>query len=620
MRLAYAIVIGLVLVSLSAFTLASVWGLSVISICSSLLVSFLIPFIWIRKFYRTVVDDIHQCYLGAKSSLLSPTKQSLVAIAFGSGTTAFLAFVFWSGFFERNRAIITKMVDNYSDLALHIGIINGFVFGENFSVEHPAMAGVKLTYPFLVDFHAALLVRLGLPLSTAFFLQNMFIAFALVTLFVWFARQLTQSAAAGRLALILLFFNGGLGWTMLFREAQTTPGGLFALLANLPHDYSSFENLYRFNNCLLYWFVPMRSMLLATPMLSAVWILWIETLRRWRAEPEKKQNRILAAAGVITGLMPLVHAHSYVALMASASILALVFKRWREWGVFMVIATALAIPQIIFVTAGAQVHLDKFLGWEFGWERRGNNFLWYWFLNTGFFIPLLVIALTRLRRKDEQTRDSLLFFIPFILWFILPNVLKLAPWIWDNIKVLYIWFLGSVPFVAALLVEGWQRGRKWRFVVVVLFVSLTLSSGLDFYRLFTATPDQEVYSSADVEFGDLIRRKTAPKSLILSAPVHNSHVLLTGRRLFVGYPGLIWTHGLSFDGYEQVLLSVYQGTSDAEQILKNHEIEYVLVTIKEITWAKDRHFTINMDFLNRFAYDEFIDPVFKQSYRLYSVK
>src|SRR4029079_13467677 len=109
--------------------------------------------------------------------------------------------------------------------------------------------------------------------------------------------------------------------------------------------------------------------------------------------------------------------------------------------------------------------------------------------------------------------------------------------------------------------------------VVVLFVSLTLSSALDFYRLFTAMPDQEVYSSADVEFGDLIRKKTAPKSLIMSAPVHNSHVLLTGRRLFAGYPGLIWTHGLSFDGYEQVLFSVYQGTSDADQVLQDSKIE-----------------------------------------------
>jgi hypothetical protein len=619
-RLAFAIVTGVVGVSLIAFTLASVWGLSAISICSSVLASFLIPFIWTRKLHRNVVDDIHQSYLAAKSSLSSPSKQSVAAVALGYTTMVFLAFVFWYGLFDRNRAIITRMIDNYADLALHMGIINGFVFGENFPVEHPAMAGVKLTYPFIVDFHGALLVKLGLPLSTAFFLQNMFIAFALVTLFVWFARQLTRNQTAGWLALVLLFFNGGLGWTMLFREAQTTPGGLLALLAHLPHDYSSFENLYRFNNSLIYWFVPMRSMLLATPMLCAVWILWIEALRRWRAEPEKRQTRILAAAGVITGLMPLVHAHSYVALMASAGILALVFRRWREWAVFMVIAAALAMPQIILVTAGGQVHVDKFIAWEFGWEKRQNNFVWYWFLNTGLFIPLLVIALVRLRRKDRLSRDSLLFFIPFILWFIVPNVLKLAPWIWDNIKILYIWFLGSIPFVAALLVEGWQRGRKWRLAVVVLFVSLTLSGALDFYRLFTVMPDQEVYSREDLEFGDLIRMKTAPKSLIMSAPVHNSHVLLTGRRLFVGYPGTLWTHGLSFDGYEEALFSVYQGRPDAEQILKNRKIEYVLLTIKELTWAKDLHFTINTDFLSRFSYDEFIDPVFGQSYRIYLVK
>src|SRR4029079_15973300 len=103
--------------------------------CLSLLASFLIPFFWTRKIRRSVINDIHESYQAAKSSLLSPSKQSLVAIAFGVGTMVFLAFVFWYGFFDRNRAIITKMIDNYADLALHIGIITRFGFGENFSLN-----------------------------------------------------------------------------------------------------------------------------------------------------------------------------------------------------------------------------------------------------------------------------------------------------------------------------------------------------------------------------------------------------------------------------------------------------------------------------------------------------
>src|SRR5436190_4569097 len=118
-RLAFAIVTGVVGVSLIAFTLASVWGLSAITICSSALASFLIPLVWTRKVHRNVIDDIHQCYLAAKSSPSSWSKQSLVALSFGFATMGFLAFVFWCGVFDRNRAIITKMVDNYADLALH---------------------------------------------------------------------------------------------------------------------------------------------------------------------------------------------------------------------------------------------------------------------------------------------------------------------------------------------------------------------------------------------------------------------------------------------------------------------------------------------------------------------
>jgi len=37
------------------------------------------------------------------------------------------------------------------------------------------------------------------------------------------------------------------------------------------------------------------------------------------------------------------------------------------------------------------------------------------------------------------------FFLPFTLCFIIPNVMKMAPWIWDNIKVLFYWWLASAP-------------------------------------------------------------------------------------------------------------------------------------------------------------------------------
>ncbi|WP_413290887.1 hypothetical protein [Bdellovibrio sp. HCB337] len=595
-RLAFAIVLGVVIVSLTAYILALVWALSTTSILIAVLISFFGPLAFIRKF-KTGDSFSFRSHLGA---LLG-----------GTAVMTFLAFVFAQGVYEQDRAIVTKMVDNYADLALHVGIINGFAFGENFPAEHPALAGVRLSYPFIVDFHAALLVKLGLSLQASFFLQNIFIAFALVILFICFVQKLTQNRAAGWVALVLLFFNGGLGWTMLFQENSAR---------FLSHDYSSFENLYRFNNSLIYWLVPMRSMLLITPMLCAVWLLWLEGIRYWLEQPTEKKTRLFAAAGAFTGLMPLVHAHSYMAIMASAGLFALMYRRWKEWVFFFVPALVLAIPQILLVTTGGGVQASKFLAFEFGWTKEHHGFIWYWFLNTGFFIPLLVAALIYLRRTQKISKDAVMFYAPFVFFFVVPNVLKLAPWIWDNIKILYVWFLGSLPFVAMLLVVAWQKGRAWRLGAGVLFVTLTLSSVLDFVRLFTKAPDLVVYSKEDLQFGDLLQQETATKSLIMSAPVHNSHVLLAGRRLYAGYPGVLWTHGLSIDGIEDEIMAVYQGGPKAEDILRNRKIEYLLVTPKEITWAKDRGFSINTDFLSRFPYQEFKDSVYGWDYRLYKIQ
>ena len=76
-------------------------------------------------------------------------------------------------------------------------------------------------------------------------------------------------------------------------------------------------------------------------------------------------------------------------------------------------------------------------------------------------------------------RRVLIFYLPFTLCFIVPNFLKMAPWIWDNIKVLYYWWLASAPLVALLLARLWQQGPIRRIIAVLLFVCVTLAGALD---------------------------------------------------------------------------------------------------------------------------------------------
>ena len=107
-----------------------------------------------------------------------------------------------------------------------------------------------------------------------------------------------------------------------------------------------------------------------------------------------------------------------------------------------------------------------FFGWEFGWDHGETAIGWFWFVNTGLFIPLAVLGLLLAGASPPlASRSLLLFTAAFLAWFIVPNVMKLAPWVWDNIKVLFYWFVGFTPLVAlrALAVVPVRAGPAvWR--------------------------------------------------------------------------------------------------------------------------------------------------------------
>jgi len=46
----------------------------------------------------------------------------------------------------------------------------------------------------------------------------------------------------------------------------------------------------------------------------------------------------MIGAGVAAGLLPLVHAHSFVVVMAMGACLAVLQLRWRDWLTFFVVA------------------------------------------------------------------------------------------------------------------------------------------------------------------------------------------------------------------------------------------------------------------------------------------
>jgi hypothetical protein len=519
--------------------------------------------------------------------------------------------VFAKAVFFHPDGLYTGVTNNYGDLPLHLQIIFSFSQGRNFPTQDPIFSGVRFAYPFLADLMAAMIKQAGASLIAAIWLENMVLAVALLGLLHYLTSVLTKDKLAGFLAPLLVLFSGGLGWYLLLSDARTSDSGLLGLVRKLPHDYTILmDPLFRWGNSFTSLFVTQRSILMGAPIVLVILLQW------WRSLSPESEEEItgagvlprMLAAGIMAGMLPLIHAHSFMVVMMVAGCLVFLFPRWRAWLAFFVPALLIAAPEMWWTTHGSGVRLQAFLGWSLGWDHGDTNVLWFWFVNTGAFIPLLLAAvLTRKQEQDLVPSRLLRFYTPFVLCFIIPNLLKLAPWIWDNIKVLFYWYLASVPLVALLLASWFKTPGKRRWAAAGLLLSLTLAGALDLTRVVTAREENREFDSDGIAIAQEISRLTAPHAVVLHAPTHNTPVFLTGRRSVLGYPGHAWTRGLDPAPRESDIHLMYAGSPQAMALLRSYDVEYAVVGPQERSGL-----TVNDVFWNQF-------PVIAQvgEYRLY---
>jgi hypothetical protein len=286
----------------------------------------------------------------------------------------------------------------------------------------------------------------------------------------------------------------------------------------------------------------------------------------------------MLGAGLVAGLLPLVHAHSFVVLMLVGGCLALLFPRWRAWIVFFAAAFVIAAPAMWWATRGSAAHASSFFAWQSGWDRGTQNPVWFWFKNAGLFIPLLVIALAWRGRDAVVPRRLLIFYLPFTLLFLICNAAKISPWVWDNIKVLFYWYVASAPLVALLVARLWRKNIWTRVATVALVFVLTLAGALDVWRVVSEASEQREFDRDGVAFAELIAHETAPRSLILHAPTYNHPVYLSGRQSLMGYGGHLWSQGIDYSARESEVRRIYLGAPDAGQLLARYGVEYIVVS------------------------------------------
>jgi hypothetical protein len=277
----------------------------------------------------------------------------------------------------------------------------------------------------------------------------------------------------------------------------------------------------------------------------------------------------------------------------------MLFQRQRQWRWFFVPALVIGVPILVWMWPPAATSFCgdapafKGICLQPGWLTPGNwqldgpllstvNFIWFWIKNTSLLIPLMIAAHFL---RGWFVIDFPKWFSPMWLWFIVPNVLVLQPWAWDNTKFFIFWALLGSILVGTVLAGMVRRGRISVIAAVVMMVLLGLSGALDLYRASNFSVNAVQFTDADgLRVARWVREHTSPTATFVVADEHNSPIsTLTGRRVLIGYPGWLWTYGLpdwQSKGADNKL--ILTGDSSTPDLVKKYHVDYVMIGPQEV--------------------------------------
>ena len=269
-RLCMGTPIGIVALGLVGYILGWAFGLSMATTLAATAIVSVTPWIVLsrRRGLAAVREDLDGALRACRESLRHP-RTTIPTVVFFAVMTVVMGRLLDRAMFEapEGGGVFTGVDHNLGDLPFHLAIVTSFLYGHNFPPEHPELAGTRLTYPFLVDLVAAMLISAGASVRRALLAENLALGWALVGLLHRFALRVTRDRLAALLAPLLVIASGGLGFLWLAEDVDPE-AGLVGLLSRPPHDYTILaQGPLRWGNLVITMLVPQRSFLLGPPAL-----------------------------------------------------------------------------------------------------------------------------------------------------------------------------------------------------------------------------------------------------------------------------------------------------------------------------------------------------------------
>ena len=469
--------------------------------------------------------------------------------------------------------------NNLGDLALHITYIRNFASGVSFWPDNPIYVYSKLRYPAGIDLFNALLCKIDVDLIRGLVWVGLL---ASIATFYSFLRWGGAFGIAGFL------FNGGIVGFQVVKD--------FKFL-----DYQGDKTI-AWKSIVLTMFVTQRGLLYAIP--AGLLLLWHWREKFFRSPVAESgdsgspdvQPAAVNAPGYKTlpfwievslyASMPLFHVHTFLALT-----IVLVFfflfgdAALRKHTVTLLVSAF--VPATFFVwLITDHFHAGSVIGWQPGWVQAvkgddlGHPFFYFWFLNFGLWAPavLALVGLAGWRqwktgiRWGEKLPEDIAFLVPAAAIFLVAFFVKLAPWGWDNLKIIMWAYFIILPFLWRDLIAQWSV--PVRIVVCIAlfgsgFVSLLggLAAGRPGYG-FASRPELDAVGNAV--------RSLPAEARFAAFPTYNHPLLLQGRKVVLGYPGHLWTQGFSDYGtIHDQLRELMRGARNWRETARRLRVRYI---------------------------------------------
>ena len=465
----------------------------------------------------------------------------------------------------------------YGDMAMHLSFITSIAEQQTFPPEYNLLPGTQICYPFLCDSVSSSLYLLGTPLRWAYMIP-MFFAFAQVFCGVWFlAREFCRKKYAPVLAFLFFFLNGGLGM-IYFLDGDYSFSDLISGFYKTPTNLT--EKGMRWVNVIADMLLPQRATLFGWAALFAVLYLLFRAVFRG-------DRRLYLPAGILGGLLPMVHTHSYFALglMAASWLIysairdKLTWHWFSGWLRFGLPAVLLAVPQLLIWTLRSVGGNDHFLRIVIDWVNNGQYpWLWFWVKNVGLIFVLTPFAFFSVSREQRAAFSGAIFI------FVLCEIVVFQPNVYDNNKLLYIAYAFACFVSADALCLWLLKLESPSARGIVLAIALFLSSNAGVFTLVreaasgTTRYGYELFSSDEVAAAEYILNNTEPDAKFLTEDNHDNAVAtLTGRNIECGSASYLYYHGLNYADKQQLADRMLTDAGVFEANRESENIDYVYI-------------------------------------------